>query len=263
MTVAVGRLFLVPTPLDFGVGDALAAADIQESLPLGVIRQAAGLSHWVVENARSARAFLKRVGAIVPLAQPMQAIHIAELPRPPKGREAGGRLAAIDLAPLLAPALQGLDIGLVSEAGLPAVADPGAALVRRAHELGIPVTPLPGASALLLALAASGLNGQAFAFVGYLPQEAGARAARARELEALSRRNGQAQLMIETPYRNQALLDALVATLQPTTRLAASCGLTLASGWTRSDAVSTWRARPGRLPTDVPAVFALQAERTA
>ena len=161
MSEPAGRLLLVPTPLDFGVAEA---TDLQEVLPLGVIRQAAALTHWVAENARSARAFLKRVGAVVPLAQPLQATHIAELPRPAKG----GAASAVDLTPLLEPAIRGVAIGLVSEAGLPAVADPGAALVRRAHELGIAVTPLPGASALLLGLAASGLNGQSFAFVGYL-----------------------------------------------------------------------------------------------
>lgn len=260
MSAAPGRLLLVPTPLDFGVDEAAARADLQETLPLGVIRQAAVLTHWIAENARSARAFLKRVDAVVPLGQPLQTISIVELPRPLKGKAASPRADAVDLSALLAPALDGIDIGLVSEAGLPAVADPGAVLVRRAHELGVPVVPLAGASALLLALAASGFNGQAFAFVGYLPQDAGARAARVRELESMSRRSGQAQLMIETPYRNQALLDALVAALQPTARLSASCGLALPGGWTRSDPVSAWRARPCRMPADVPAVFVLQAE---
>lgn len=253
-----GRLLLVPTPLDFGIASEQPQADLGESLPLGVIRQAAALSHWVAENARSARAFLKRVGAVAPLARPLQELEIVELPRPVKGRGAGS--AQPDLKPLLAPALRGLDIGLVSEAGLPAVADPGASLVRRAHELGIAVVPLPGASALLLALAASGLNGQDFAFVGYLPKDAAARAARVRELEALSRRHGQAQLMIETPYRNQSLLDALLAALQPATTLSVSCGLGTAQGWTRCGAVSDWRSRAASLPADVPAVFALQAQ---
>lgn len=252
-----GRLLLVPTPLDFGIGDGAASGDLQASLPLGVIREAAGVTHWVVENARSARAFLKRVDAVVPLARPLREIQITELPRPPKGGQ-GGRPPA-DLTPLLEPALHGVAIGLVSEAGLPAVADPGAALVRRAHELGIRVVPLPGASALLLALAASGLNGQGFTFVGYLPQETVARATRLRELEAQSRRTGQTQLVIETPYRNRALLEAIVATLHPATRLSISCGLCLPSGWTRSAQVADWRACPVEMPADVPAVFALLA----
>ena len=251
-----GRLLLVPTPLDFGVSKHGAPPDLQDVLPLGVIRQAAALTHWVAENAKTARAFLKRVNAIVPLALPMQELQIAELPRPTKGAK-GAEASSLD--GLLAPALQGHDLGLVSEAGMSAVADPGAALVQAAHAMGVVVLSLPGASSLLLALSASGLNGQSFAFVGYLPVEAAARAARIRELEALSRHAGQAQLAIETPYRNPALLAALLAHLQPATRLSVSCGLTLAEGWTRSDSVATWRASPNALPTDVPAVFALQA----
>jgi 16S rRNA (cytidine1402-2'-O)-methyltransferase len=118
---------------------------------------------------------------------------------------------------------------------------------------------LPGPSALLLALAASGMNGQSFAFVGYPPQEAGARAARLKELEALSRRLGQTQILIETPYRNAALLGAMLETLSPGTRLSVSCGLTLADGWTRSDRVAGWRARPAQMPDRLPAVFCLLA----
>jgi 16S rRNA (cytidine1402-2'-O)-methyltransferase len=147
----------------------------------------------------------------------------------------------------------------MSEAGMPAVADPGALLVAAAHVLDIAVHPLPGPSALLLALAASGLNGQSFAFNGYLPVDAAERAVRIRELEALSRRATQAQLLIETPYRNEAMLGALVAALQPSTRLSVSCGLTLQAEWTRSDTVARWRAQPRPLPNDVPAVFVLQA----
>jgi 16S rRNA (cytidine1402-2'-O)-methyltransferase len=254
--VARGKLLLVPTPLDFGVAGQGPPPDLQEVLPLGVIRRAAVLSHWVVENAKSARAFLKRVDAVVPLAQPLQTLHIVELPRAAKGV---AQHTALDLAALLAPALNGHDIGLASEAGLPAVADPGSVLVRQAQLMGIEVLPLAGASSLLLALAASGLNGQNFAFVGYLPIEEAARAARIRELEALSRRAAQAQLAIETPYRNAALLAALLATLQPATHLSVSCGLSLPGGWTRSGSVATWRARHTKLPTDIPAVFAWQA----
>ncbi len=250
-----GTLYLVPNALDFGV--AAGAPDLQDVLPLGVLRTAARLGHWVAENARSTRAFLKRVGEVVPLAQPLQSLSIVELPRPPKG---GGRSeAAPAWAGLLAPALQGRDLGLISEAGLPAVADPGAALVHAAHAAGVPVVALPGPSSLLLALASSGLNGQSFAFVGYLPVDAAERAARIREIEALSRRAAQTQLMIETPYRNPALLSALVSTLQPGTVLAVSCGITLASGFNRSDSVAAWRVRPMSLPADVPAVFSLLA----
>jgi 16S rRNA (cytidine1402-2'-O)-methyltransferase len=254
MTAPRGSLYLVPNTLDFGSGEG--PVDLQQLLPLSVIETAARLTHWVAENAKTTRAFLKRVDAVMPLAQPLQALAIVELPRPQKGaRDA----PAADLTALLAPALQGHDIGLISEAGLPAVADPGALLVQAAHMAGIRVVALAGASSLLLALAASGLNGQSFAFVGYPPVAADARATRIRELEALSRRSGQTQLMIETPYRNEALLGALLATLQPATRLSVSCGLTLANGFTRTDTVQAWKARPTALRADVPAVFALLA----
>lgn len=251
-----GRLLLVPTPLDFGVAAGGAPIDLRESLALGVIREAASLGHWIAENAKSARAFLKRVDAIVPLARPLQELAIVELPRPPKGAKAP---ATPDADALLAPAIAGSDIGLASEAGLPGVADPGAAVVGAAHRLAIAVVALPGPSSLALALAASGLNGQSFAFVGYLPVDDAARAVRIRELEAHSRRAAQTQLMIETPYRNRALLAALLAHLQPATQLAVSCGLTLPTGWSRSDSVAAWRASGVALPVDVPAVFALQA----
>jgi 16S rRNA (cytidine1402-2'-O)-methyltransferase len=233
----LGRLLLVPNTLDLGA----AAVDVQDLLPLGVLRQAARLQHWVVEDARSARAFLKRVDAVVPLAQPLQALQMQELPRPRKGSPQG--VPAAEWAALLQPALAGHDVGLLSEAGLPAVADPGSALVQAAHAAGVVVQPLAGASSLLLALAASGLNGQSFAFVGYLPQEAAARAARIRELETHSRRWQQTQIAIEAPYRNAALLDALLASLQPGTQLSVSSGLTGPLAWTHTASVADWRTR--------------------
>ncbi len=251
----VGRLLLVPNTLDLGSG---VEVPLDQVLPRAVIEQAAGLGHWVAENARSARALLKRVDALVPLALPLQSIQIQELPRPRKG--AGPNQAAPDLAPLLAPALAGHDIGLVSEAGLPGVADPGATLVAAAHAASLVVEPLAGPSSLLLALAGSGLNGQSFAFVGYLPIEATARAARIRELEALSRRQGQTQIAIETPYRNDALLAALLEHLQPGTRLAVASGLSLPQGRCSSRSVAAWRALRGHaqahaLGDRLPAVF--------
>ena len=266
---APGTLWLVPAPLDLGGPEV----DIADALPLGTLRRAAALAHWVVEDARTARAVLRRVGAVVPLAQPLQALSIAELPRPAKGgaaprrgeparaqaAAAGPAAVPAAMSALLQPALAGHDVGLMSEAGLPAVADPGAELVAAAHALGVPVQPLPGASSLLLALAASGCHGQSFAFVGYLPQEPGARAERLLALQALSRRERQTQLFIETPYRNAALLETALAVLAPTTRLAVGCALTLPGGFTRSDTVAGWRARPQALPARQPAVFSLLA----
>ena len=253
--VPVGALYLVPAPLDFGCS---TQAPIEDVMPLHTIATAARLTHWVCENAKSARAYLKRIDARIPLAATVQQQQLQELPREvhKKGDHAAGQF---DARPLLAPALAGHDMGLLSEAGMPAVADPGSSVVRAAHELGIAVLPLTGPVSLLLALAASGLNGQNFAFVGYLPTEPAARVLRIRELEALALKSGQTQLFIETPYRNAALLQALVQTLQHHTRLAVSAGITLPTAQTRSDTVRQWRADPGgRAPDNsTPAVFAI------
>lgn len=245
-----GRLVLVPCTLDLGT----SPTPITEVLGHGVLLRAAGLSHWVVENAKAARAFLKRVGEVAPLAQPLQAMQVQELPRLRKGAPADTSTEH-EWAALLAPALAGHDIGLLSDAGLPAVADPGARLVAAAHAAGVVVEPLPGASSLTLALAASGLNGQRFAFEGYLPQDAEERARRVRALEQRARQEGQTQLVIETPYRNPALLEALLRTLQPGTRLSVACGLTSPGGFCRTATVAQWRQAPMALPTDLPAVF--------
>lgn len=244
----------MPNTLDFGVDESL---DLRLTLPQAVIDHAARLAYWAAENAKTTRVLLKRVAALQPLAQPLQTIQIQELPRPPKGRPASDDGAA--WRALLAPALAGHDLGLISEAGLPAVADPGARLVALAHEASIEVLPLSGPSSLMLALAASGLNGQSFAFVGYLPVDAAARTARIRELEASSGRQQQTQLIIETPYRNEALHQALLAALKPGTRLSISVGLTLPGGWSRTASVADWKRGGYVLPDKVPAVFAVLA----
>ncbi|MGJ3703719.1 SAM-dependent methyltransferase [Variovorax sp. AFSI2.2] len=248
-----GKLYLVPAPLDFGCD---TQAPLQDALPLGTLQAAAGITHWICENAKSARAYLKRIDAVVPLAAPLQAQDIRELPR--EVHKKGDHAGQFDAKPLLAAALEGHDIGLLSEAGMPAVADPGSSVARAAHELGIAVVPLTGPVSLLLALAASGLNGQNFAFVGYLPQDSSERQVRIRELEALALKTGQTQLFIETPYRNAALLQALVQTLQHNTRLAVARGLTLATAQVRSETVKAWRSK-AQSPTDerLPAVFAI------
>lgn len=231
-----GKLYLVPAPLDFGCDEA---APLHAVMPAGTLEVAARLGHWVCENARSTRAYLKRVNESHPLSQPIQALHITELPREvhKKGDHGGG----FDARPLLTAAVQGHDVGLVSEAGMPAIADPGSSVVRAAHDLGLQVLPLTGPMSLILALAASGLNGQNFAFVGYVPQEPTERAKRIRDLESLALKTGQTQIFIETPYRNTALLTALLQTLNGNTRLALSSGLTLATAWSRSALVSTWK----------------------
>ncbi|HEX2545296.1 MAG TPA: SAM-dependent methyltransferase [Ramlibacter sp.] len=249
----MARLYLVPAPLDFGCD---VVVPIGEVLPAGTIRVAAGLTHWVCENAKSARAFLKRVGEVEALALPLQQQEIQELPRAVHKKGDHGP-AAFDARPLLKPASEGHDVGLLSEAGMPAVADPGSSVVRAAHELGIEVVPLVGPVSLLLALAASGLNGQNFAFVGYLPQEGAARAQRLRELEALALKSGQTQLFIETPYRNEAVWQGMLGALKPATRIAVASGLTLPSAMCRCASAGEWKKQPSPVKNDVPAVFAI------
>ena len=177
-----GTLYLIPVPLGHISPEA--------SLPAPVLAQIRRLSHFVVENAKSARAFLKAAGT----EQPLQALQLEEL-------NEHTRPDALDR--LLAPLRAGHDLGLLSEAGCPAVADPGANLVALAQNEGIRVAPLIGPSSLLLALMASGLNGQRFAFQGYLPAKDAERAKALREIEIESRKRGQTQIFIETPYRNR------------------------------------------------------------
>ena len=153
--------------------------------------------------------------------------------------------------------LDGNDIGLVSEAGMPAIADPGASVVRAAHRLALQVVPLVGPISLMLVLAASGLNGQNFAFVGYLPQEPAARAARVRDLERLALSTGQTQLFIETPYRNAAMLQTLLQALAPSTRIAIGSALTLPQAQVRCRAVREWREAGAFTDKNTPAVFAI------
>lgn len=251
MSAPKGRLYLVPAPLDFGCD---ATTPLQQTMPEGTLQVAARLGCWISENARSTRAYLKRVNELHPLAQPIQALQIQELPR--EVHKKGDHAGQFDARPLLQAALPGQDVGLVSEAGMPAIADPGSSVVRAAHDLGMEVVPLAGPISLTLALAASGLNGQNFAFAGYLPQEPGERAARIRTLESLALKTGQTQLFIETPYRNAALLTALLQTLQGNTRLALSCGLSLPNSWCRSAQVSQWKREKPTPPLDLPTVFA-------
>ncbi|HRL28715.1 MAG TPA: SAM-dependent methyltransferase [Ottowia sp.] len=248
-----GRLFLVPTPLDHGCAEQTPLDDV---LPLGTIKKAAAIACWIGENAKSTRAFLKRVDALVPLAQPIQTQQITELPRDVHKKGDHQTSATWDARPLLAAALAGQDVGLVSEAGMPAVADPGSSVVRAAHQLGIEVLPLTGPVSLLLALAASGLNGQNFAFIGYLPQDASARTTQIQQISRAVQQSGQTRIVIETPYRNQVLLEALLSGLDGQLRLCVASGLTLpdADG-ARSASVAEWRQARWPVTPKAPAVF--------
>lgn len=247
-----GKLYLVPAPLDFGCEQL---APIQDVMPLQTLQKAAVLGHFICENAKSTRAYLKRVGDVVLLSQPVQALQIQELPR--EVHKKGDHTGNFDARPLLKAALDGHNIGLLSEAGMPAIADPGSSVVRAAHDLGIEVIALTGPMSLMLALASSGLNGQNFAFVGYLPQDGGERNLRIKTLESLALKTGQTQIFIETPYRNTALLQALLQTLQGNTRLALSCGLTMNTASNKSATVDKWKKEKPTLPLGLPTVFCI------
>ncbi len=260
-----GRLILVPNTLDLGTqAPDTPFPSLQDTLPLQALHLASQLKFWVAENAKTTRAFLKRVDAIAPLQTTLQAIDIQTLPKPNKGGaatiKANETSGANPWAAMLAPALQGHDIGLISEAGLPGVADPGSELVWAAHQAGIQVLPLSGPSALVLAISGSGLNGQSFAFQGYLPTDSAQRAERIQALEMVSRKQKQTQLVIETPYRNAALFDALLKSLNPQTRLCVACGLTLTQGWCKTHRVAQWRQQTVTWPDNIPCVFAWLAE---
>ncbi|WP_429557731.1 SAM-dependent methyltransferase [Paraburkholderia youngii] len=236
-----GTLYLIPNTL--GEGDASA---LELVLPAPVRARAASLHYYIGENAKTTRAFLKKVGT----KRPIQEIEIRELNVNTPGGE---------IDKLLAPLLSGTDAGLVSEAGCPAVADPGAILVRRAHERGVKVVPLVGPSSILLALMASGLNGQTFAFHGYLPVDAAERAKRLRDLEQQSRKSKQTQIFIETPYRNRALLDTLLLTCAPSTLVCVAVDLTLPSEVIASRSVADWKKKPEIDLHKRPAIFLILA----
>jgi len=233
-----GRLYLIPVPLGPTAHGTV--------LPAAVVDRARRLTRFVAENAKTARAFLKALPADTPLQQ----IEIDELNQhtPPEA-----------LAQLLAPTLTGNDLGLISEAGCPAIADPGADLVALAHRLGVKVVPLVGPSAILLALMASGLSGQNFAFHGYLPSEAGAREQRVRELEKESRQQRRTQIFIETPYRNRQLLASLLGVCAPATRVCIATDLTTADELICTRAVAEWRRQALPDINRRPTVFLLQA----
>lgn len=233
-----GTLYLIP--------NLLGIVPPENVLPARTIAVARRLEHFIVENAKPARAFLKTLDPDRALRS-VVLMEIGDTPSQPRVEE------------LLAPARAGLDVGLLSDAGCPGVADPGAVVVAVAHREGLVVTPLVGPSSLLLALMASGMNGQGFVFHGYLPVKAPARSQALRVLEAGSRRSGQAQLFIETPYRNEALLAAIVETCGASTRLCVATDLTLATETVESRTVVEWKARDFTRYAKRPAMFVLQA----
>ncbi|MBS1169881.1 MAG: SAM-dependent methyltransferase [Burkholderiaceae bacterium] len=246
-----GTLFLVPNTLGHAQEGAQPLAQL---IPEHVQATTAQLGYFIAENAKTTRAFLKLVSTAHPLQKPLQEIRITEL---------NVNTKADALPVLLQPILDGADGGLISEAGVPAVADPGANLVRLAHKLGIPVKPLVGPSSLLLAVMASGLHGQSFAFNGYLPTDAAERTKRIRALEDRSKKDHQTQLFIETPYRNGALLEALAATCRPDTLLCVATDLTAPDESVKTQTAAQWKSQlaSGKMPAfhKKPTVFLLLA----
>jgi 16S rRNA (cytidine1402-2'-O)-methyltransferase len=230
-----GTLYLIPT--------ALGGEDARMILPQSTLRVLSMLTHFIVENAKSARHFLKAAG----YPHALQGIRMQTLDE--HTREAA-------LVELLAPLVTGQDCGLLSEAGCPAVADPGAMLIRGAHERGIRVVPLVGPSAMLLALMASGLNGQRFAFHGYLPVEREERRKKLRELESESQRVDRTQIFIETPYRNENAFRAILDACRDDTLVCLATDLTLESESVRTQSVEAWRKAPSDLNRR-PTVFLL------
>ncbi len=224
-----GTLYLIPATLGISENEQDALAHI---IPEDVKTKTASLTYFIAENAKSARAHLKEIAKTRKLALPIQQIHIAELNVQTKEDA---------FITLLEPLLAGKDAGLISEAGVPAVADPGAHLIALAHQKGIQIRPLVGPSSILLALMGSGLNGQSFAFNGYLPTNPIERVKQIRALEKYSRQNRQTQIFIETPYRNQVLFDAFCENLNAKTRLCIATDLTLSTESIQTKTIDQWQ----------------------
>ncbi|QNM97825.1 SAM-dependent methyltransferase [Chitinimonas koreensis] len=238
--MSAGTLYLVPAPLGDGPLEAILPAEVR-----GIANR---IGHWVVENPKTARRFLKLYGPERMMAElAMSALN--------------EHTRAAELAALLAPLEAGHDVGLISEAGCPGVADPGAELVRLAHTRGIRVAPLVGPSSILLALMAAGASGQRFRFHGYLPVEAGPRLERLKELERDSARHDEAQLFIETPYRNDAMVDAVLQACRRDTWLTVARNLTTAEELIVSQPLARWQAQPRPELKKRPAMFVLYAGR--
>jgi len=216
-----GMLYLIPVTL---------GSDDPAVLSQSVLRALPEISHFIVENPKSARRFLKSAGYPYPLSNTV--FHVLD-----------EHTNAAEIPSLLAPAVEGWNCGLLSEAGCPAIADPGAALVRLAHAQDIRVVPLVGPSAILLALMASGMNGQRFAFHGYLPIQAEERRQKLRELEDVAVTQDATQIFMETPYRNQVLLQVLLATCRTDTLLCLATDITLPSESIRTQSVALWKRK--------------------
>ncbi len=220
MTPKKGNLYLIPCPM----GDVPPLA----VLPISVKKAVERIDHYIVEHEKNARRFIK---SIVPdKKQPTL-----------KFQEINKFTSLEEIPAMLNPCLEGFDVGVISDAGCPGIADPGARTVHYAHELGIKVVPLVGPSSILLAMMASGFNGQNFAFNGYLPIDKGERKAELKRLEKSSKDEDQSQLFIETPYRNNQMLQSLIENLNPQTKICVACDITLPTEYIKTAPVSLWK----------------------
>ncbi|MBQ4914890.1 SAM-dependent methyltransferase [Maribacter sp. MMG018] len=236
-TLKQGKLYLIPT--------TLGEIPPLEVLPISIKRAIEEINHYVVENEKTARHFIKKISP----RKSQPSLHLFTLNK---------FTEASELPSFLAPCKEGHDIGILSEAGCPGIADPGAAVVKIAHEKNIQVVPLVGPSSIVLALMASGLNGQNFAFNGYLPIDSSDRRKEIKKLERKSREENQSQIFIETPYRNNKLLEDLQKTLAGNTKICVACDLTLPTEYIKTKNASMWKNEKIDLHKR-PAIFIIHA----
>ena len=213
-------LYLLPAPL--------GEADFNTLFPSFNLEIINSIEHYIVEELRTARRLLRKMN----IHKPIEQLSFTLLNEHTKNA---------NLNEYLTPCLEGKNMGLLSEAGTPCIADPGSSVVAKAHQLGIEVIPLIGPNSIMLALMASGFNGQHFAFHGYLPVDRNQRETEIRFLESLLKKNGQTQIFIETPYRNNHVLDSILTVCAPETRLCVACQLATPEQWVKSQSVSKWR----------------------
>ena len=233
-----GRLYLIPTRL----GDNPPL----EVLPMSIKKVIESIDYYIVENEKTARRFIKKLAP----RKPQPKLNLFALNKYSKPEE---------IINYLNPCLEGIDIGLLSEAGCPGIADPGSEIVKLAHEQDIRVIPMVGPSSIILALMASGMNGQNFAFNGYLPIDVKEKKQAIKTLEKRSADTGQSQIFIETPYRNNKILEDLISTLQPNTRICVACDLTLSTEYINTQTVSAWK----KIKIDLhkrPSIFIIQKD---
>ncbi|MGW9686562.1 SAM-dependent methyltransferase [Flagellimonas sp. 2504JD1-5] len=232
-----GKVYLIPTTL----GDNAPL----EVLPISIKRAIENIDHYIVENEKTARRFIKRISP----NKPQPSLHIESL----------NKFTDPAIIPsYLDPCIHGHNIGILSEAGCPGIADPGAAVVKVAHEKRIQVVPLIGPSSILMAMMSSGMNGQNFAFNGYLPIDTGERKAMIKSLERLSKEKGQSQIFMETPYRNDKLLKELIRILHKSTRLCIASDITLPTEFIQTKIIHEWK----EIELDLnkrPTIFIIQA----